>query len=159
MNPFKSHKGFTLLELILTISLMGILGVSVIPLITSTQAFGLDNATRKLESDIRFAQSMAMTKGEAYGFRNISDGKNTTFEVYIVATGLPEKSPYSREPLQEDISDKFKGIFFKDNNHHITFDAQGNPTFITGGQYITLKNQDAEVKAIFINNVGLITIP
>lgn len=159
MNLFKSNKGFTLLELIMTISLMGILGVSVIPLITSSQAFGLDNATRKLESDIRYAQSMAMTKGEAYGFRNISDGKNTTFEVYLVSSGLPAKSPYSREPMLEDISAKFKGVFFEHNNHHITFNAQGNPTFITGGQYVALKNQDNEKKAIFINNVGLITIP
>ncbi|EKD50763.1 MAG: hypothetical protein ACD_62C00432G0002 [uncultured bacterium] len=151
--------GFTLIELVLVIALMGILGYTAIPAITSTQTFGLDNASRKLEADLRYAQNTAMTTGEPHGFRTITDGTTSDYEIYEVVSNQPINSPYDRLPMIEDFTESYKGISFKDDNSYdIRFDAQGNPTFIVGGQNIILRNPGNETKTISINNIGLIDV-
>ncbi len=58
-NP-KSKKGFTLLELVLVIVLIGILSVFVVPMLPNVTTMKAGSFADKLRADIRYAQSLAM---------------------------------------------------------------------------------------------------
>ena len=63
-KAFMSHKGFTLIELIMVIVLIGIIAVFIAPRLgdmTSTKAAAFRD---KLRADIRYAQNLAMTRNQ-----------------------------------------------------------------------------------------------
>ena len=57
--------GFTLIELITMMTIIGILAVLVVPRLTG-QAINLSATTAKLAADIRYTQSLAMSQGQRY---------------------------------------------------------------------------------------------
>ncbi len=78
---FNKELGFSLIELIIIIILVGILGVY------ATEKFpgsvvNLDAQAQELSNDIRFAQSLSMTKGQRYRFVKLS---STTYQILNAA--------------------------------------------------------------------------
>ncbi|MCP5464158.1 MAG: prepilin-type N-terminal cleavage/methylation domain-containing protein [Deltaproteobacteria bacterium] len=108
-HNLESQQGFSLMELILVMSLIGIMAFTAIPAITNTQSVSLDAASRKLESDIRYAQNLAMTTGDAYGFRTITDASDTNYEIYEVTSNTAVEDPYDHLDMQEDFTESFNG--------------------------------------------------
>ncbi len=159
MKTLKKQNGFTIVELIMVIVLLGILATTAIPYMTSTNFFNLDTATRKLESDLRYAQNLASTTGDSYGFRTLNDGVDSTYEIYEVSTNQAIDSPYSHIAMQEDFEDSFPGILFENGTQYdIEFDSDGNPSFVAGGSTITLIDGSQNTKTIDINTIGLISV-
>jgi len=158
MLKFKEN-GFTLLELLAVMSVIAIITVTALPNLTSSQTVALDAASRKVEGDIRYAQSLATTTGDEYGFRTIDDGNDTTYEVYEVASDDVVESPYDHQPMQEDLDESFPGIVFQNNeSYDITFGSQGMPNHVDGDGSLEIENDDGEIKTISINDAGLITV-
>lgn len=153
----KNQKGFTLLELVIVMALLGLIGTVTIPLFSGTDSMALDGASRKLESDLRYAQSLATTTGDVYGLRTTSSATNSTYEVYRVYDNSLVTSPYDRQPMQEDLDESFNGVFFQ-NQGHVTFDATGTPTFVLGAGNVRLENASGDIKTVKINSLGLMTI-
>lgn len=154
------QKGFTLLELALVIAVLGIITYTAMPLFDTLDPVNLDTAARKLEADIRYAQTLSTTTGDPHGFRNISDGLTTTYEIYSVITNTAVTSPYDHEPMQEDFNDTFQGVNFVDNNHDIQFDGLGKPTIISGTDQIPISNKDGSQSKIIeiVTSTGLVRI-
>lgn len=160
MRLLKNHNGFSLMELILVISLMGIMSFVAAPIFMDNQQFNLDGAARKLESELQYIQNLAMTTGESYGFRTTgagSGGANTAYEIYRVATDDPIESPYTHLPMEEDLESGFQGIVFSENEQ-IVFNSDGEPSFGLGGGEIEMNGPGDQQGSVVVNNVGLIQI-
>ena len=69
------HRGFTLLELTLVTAIIGIVAVSVIPNLSSTDPSRLDLAALEIADAMRFARSEAIRLGIPRGFRHQLDQK------------------------------------------------------------------------------------
>ena len=127
---FRLHStgGFTLLESLLAISIAGLLAVVAIPRDNDLKSpMTLDAAARKLTSDIRYAQNMAATTGDTYGFRVTGA---TTYEIYNVGTGVVAPSPFTSQPMQENFGSNFGNTQFF-TTYTVQFDDDGKP--VTGG--------------------------
>jgi prepilin-type N-terminal cleavage/methylation domain-containing protein len=158
----KRNHGFTLIELVLVISILGIVAASAIPAILDTQTVNLSTATQKLEQDLRYAQMLSTTTGDLHGFRTIAPAvqgdSSTTYEVYNVSSGDVIESPYHHLDMTENLDDEFPGVVF-DTGYDIEFDSLGRPTTNTGTNTITLSNDSEESREMTINsNTGLITV-
>jgi prepilin-type N-terminal cleavage/methylation domain-containing protein len=58
--------GFSLLELVLVLAIVGILAVFVMPRLTTTQSITVAAVTSRLVANIRYTQSLAMSRGQRY---------------------------------------------------------------------------------------------
>ncbi|MBX7149268.1 prepilin-type N-terminal cleavage/methylation domain-containing protein [bacterium] len=128
-----NQKGFTLIELVLTIVVVSILSVVAMPNF-DTSAITLDSASRKILTDIRYAQNLSTTTLDAYGFRVTGA---TTYQIYKQSTGAVATNPITNKPMQYDLSTNFSGARFTNQNINVIFNAYGNPTS-GGGTNITL---------------------
>ncbi len=154
VQALKNQFGFTLYELVLVMSLIGIMTFVAIPAITNVQGISMDQASAKVESDIRYAQNLAMTTGDEYGFRT-TGGANTAYEVYDVSTGTAVESPYDHLPMTEDLLNDYGGVSMT-GAVNITFDERGYPTIVTGTNEVTMQNSGGETQVITIGDNGLI---
>ncbi len=132
----KSEKGYTLVELVLCMLLLGIMGTAAIPKDPGLGPISLDAAAQKIKTDIRYAQNMATTTGDSYGFRVTG---NTTYQIYNATTGGVAKSPTTNQNMNEDLSDNFRAVRFNQANYQITFDSAGKPSS-GGGSLVTLQD-------------------
>lgn len=137
-----NNKGFTLIELILTISLMSILSYAAIPKSAPLASFNLDASARQIKSDIRYAQNLATTTGENHGFRTTG---NHTYEIYNVTTGALATSPVTHEDYTVDMSGSYGDVLFADD-YVIEFDTLGRP--VTGGGTIVEVGEGAALKQV-----------
>lgn len=62
-NRYQLNTGFTIVELVVVISIIGILSVSVIPRFFDTQSYKNRQATDELLAAIRYSQQVAMNRG------------------------------------------------------------------------------------------------
>lgn len=162
----KKSCGFTLIELALTIALLGIVTITAIPKVnTAEQAVALDASSRTFESDTKYAQSLASVTGDTHGVRVSNDNK--TYTVYRKDTNGVEttvSSPHNHQPMQTDISQKFQGTSFSPSAQPITieFDGNGKPT-APANQQINILNQTGSTKSIIISaatgRIDIITPP
>jgi prepilin-type N-terminal cleavage/methylation domain-containing protein len=70
----KSNQGFTLIEAIAVLIILGILGVVIASRVSSTSTYSVKSQAEVLKSHIRYAQTMAMSTGIIWGI-NIPDSK------------------------------------------------------------------------------------
>ncbi len=61
-----SEQGFTLTEHVIILVIVGIVAVAAMPRLGDTTGIKASATARKLQSDIAFAQSLAMTQGQRY---------------------------------------------------------------------------------------------
>ena len=103
------EKGFTLIELILVLVIIGFLTSLVAPAITSLAGLKLKTATRKMAAGLRYARSQAVTTGSEYQVVfDIEKGE------MIIESLQEEEKPYSysddyeagEEEEEEDVSAK-----------------------------------------------------
>lgn len=162
----KKSCGFTLIELVLAVALLGIVTVTAIPKVnTAEQAVALDSVSRTFESDMKYAQSLAAVTGDTHGVRVSNDNK--TYTVYRKDANGAEttvSSPHNHQPMQTDISQKFQGTSFSPSAQPVTveFDSNGKPTALAN-QQINILGQNGSSKSITISaatgRIDIITPP
>lgn len=64
---YKNNSGFTLIEIVLMIIILGVIGFVISISIGDINSTKLNSAARRLASDIRYAQQLAMTKQIRHG--------------------------------------------------------------------------------------------
>lgn len=156
-----SESGFSLIELVLVISLVGIMSVYAVPAMLNMGAINLDGASRVVESDIRYAQNLATTTGQTHGFRTLAaTGENPIiqYEVYNSVTGAVVSSPYDHLPMSENLEESYNGVEFG-SVVDIRFDDIGTPNFVSGSGDVPMATEDGESnKTVTVSSTGLIEI-
>jgi general secretion pathway protein H len=93
---FGERKGFTLIELILVLVIMGLLTSLVAPAITSLAGLKLKTAARRIAAGLRYARSQAVTTGSDYQVVfNLEKGE-------VTVESLQEEEPYRGDGEQKE---------------------------------------------------------
>ena len=122
-------RGFTIIELMMVVVLIGILAVSVVPKFVDTSAISLVGAAAMVAADIRYTQELAMSTNSSKTIVFTTSNDNYTVDSRNV--DLPSKVSIS------------SGTTF-------TFNSLGEPT-TGGGSSVTL-SAGAESKTINVEN-------
>lgn len=146
-------RGFTLIELVI---LMSILGIMVVLYTSSTgdlSDVSVDAASRKVQSDIRYAHQLATSTGVDHGAVFTQNGG---YEVYSWAPGNPVIDPVTREDMVVALDD-FEGVTIS-NNYQVKFNSRGEP--VTGGDgRVTLTATSGAVRDVrVIDKTGAVVI-
>ncbi|MBI4209813.1 MAG: type II secretion system protein [Deltaproteobacteria bacterium] len=152
-RPLKN--GFTLVELVLVIALLGLFAVGVVTMTFNFKRSHLQVAAEKVRTDIEQARSLAMTKkGTTFGvFFNDSTDQYT---VYQTAVTTPVADPLTKQNLIETFS-KWSGVTLTGGNYTVEFNSLGSPT--TGGGGSVQITDGTNTKTIIVTAVtGHVTV-
>ena len=125
-------RGFTLVELVLLISILGILVLVAIPDRSSIDEVSLRAAARRLASDLRYAQGESMARRVRHGVRFDVAGKR--YAVVATGRGEPVEDPGARgHALEVDFTSAsaFRGVTLVsasfDGSPEVSYDYFGVP--------------------------------
>ncbi len=149
----KRWNGFTLLEIILTMSLLSIVSVGVYSTLTP-QLVHVDLAMLKVVHDVRFAQDRAMVSGRNHGFRTIT---STQYEIYDTSPGNPITDPSTQSAMTISLASNYPNVAFQ-GIYRLEFNLLGSPV-MGGGSSVGLSNGTETKSFLLTNNTGLINLP
>ena len=125
-------KSFTIIELIMIIVIIGIITVAALPRLDLHNNIKLQGAGKKLISDLRYSQTIAMSKHT--DTRLVFDPLNNTYSAYFWENGVwqPLKDPYTRQDLSLDLdTSSFPGVTISSSDfggtNTLKYDWQGIP--------------------------------
>jgi prepilin-type N-terminal cleavage/methylation domain-containing protein len=132
-----SERGFTLTELIVIISILGILSWLAFPKMTAMDEIKLDTAGRRLANDLRYAQSLAISKRVIHGI--LFDAALEKYTVFAPNAATPITDPADRaRGMVVDYTRKteFRGVLIQSatfgTTPGVTFDYFGVPRDTAG---------------------------
>ena len=126
-----AKKAMTILEVIMVFFIVAILAVSVIPRFQIHYEVKLQAATKRVTSDIRYTQSLAVTQHQDYVIE--FDVGSDIYQVYRVSDGQPAPDPFTRSPLAIDFRTdaQFAGVDISsvdfNNSNMLRFNWEGIP--------------------------------
>lgn len=112
------HGGFTLMELVATLVLMGILAFSVVPRFLDKGSIDVSATAEQLAGDIRYTQSLAMTSGQ----RNRINLAAASYQI-TTSAGAPVAHPATGSTAAISLGDVSLGGY----SGYIAFDGKGVP--------------------------------
>lgn len=135
----KGNKGFTLIELILAITITGIISVIVLPNITnSVTSVNLKLATGKLMDDVRYVQNYAVTNHCNTWFTVNVDSNYYSYGYYATSPNIDPQlltDPSTNQPGFINLNDYNNVLLTSETlNGGLDFDWFGYPT--NGGQIV-----------------------
>lgn len=159
----KKSTGFSLLELVVVISVIAILAASLIPRISS-DALTIAAQAEQVASDIRYTQSLAMTQGQRYRVNFPSTTTYTITDTSGVATFSPGAGNTSAVTLQQSAVITLPPTNLA--NSLVAFDGRGIPytdagatTVLASAATITL-TQGSSTRTITIQpQTGRVDVP
>ena len=120
------QKGFTIIELVIVIMIVGILSVSLV-FNNSQKALKTASQSEILASNVRYAQTLSMTKGSRYYLEKTSA---TSYQVKSAA-GTPVTLPAGGTTTTLSGGSTFSA-FSNFPNNLVAFDGKGTPYTDTG---------------------------
>lgn len=118
----KSGAGFTLLELVMVILIVGIISVVAAPNWIGSESFGPEYESRRVLNDIRYTQAMSMSSGQRYRWVRTSSSTYQILNESGTAIMLPSGS--TSVTLSSGVT---FGSFSNLPNNLIAFDSVGAP--------------------------------
>ncbi len=144
--------GFTLLELILVIVVISIMAVEVLPIMSTSTTISLLAQAKQLASDIRYTQTLAMTKGQRYYLIKQS---STTYQILSSAgTAVPLVMGNTTVTLNSRIT---FGTLTNLPNSLIEFDGRGTP-YVTSASPGTALASTATIPLVSGGNTHTVSI-
>lgn len=146
-------RGFTLIEGILVIVVLGILAGLYISFSGNLSDASLDAASHKVQNDIRYAHQLATSTGVNHGAAFTAGG---SYEIYSGSPGTPATDPVSRGGLVEDLS-KYQGVSIG-NSYQVEFNSLGEPV-VGGDGHVRLNAVSGEYKDVYVvDKTGAVVI-
>lgn len=90
-NNKKHQRGFTIIEVIAVMVIIGVLAAVVISRMTSPSSFGLVSETDILKGHLRYAQYRAMSHSETWGIQFTTNGYSLVCPSTITTCKLPNE--------------------------------------------------------------------
>lgn len=132
-----AQSGFTLTELIVMLSIVGILSWIAFPKMAAMDEIKLDTAARRLAADLRYAQSQAISKRVMHGI--LFEPSIERYTVFAPTISTPVTDPADRaRPLRVDYTSRteFQGVLISSATFGTTpgvkFDYFGVPRDTSG---------------------------
>jgi MSHA pilin protein MshC len=148
-----SHSGFTLVELVAVILLLGILAFSVAPRFLDKGSIDVSAMAEQLASDIRYTQSLAMTSGQ----RNRINLAAASYQI-TTSAGAPVTHPATGSTTAISLGNvSLSGYNPPLTNSYIAFDGKGIPytnvsgTVLAASATITLNSPGAAQRQIVVS--------
>jgi MSHA pilin protein MshC len=88
MRRMSNPSGFTLVELVIVLILLGILAISIIPRSPTKGSLTITGQAHQFASDIRYVQSLSMTRGQRYCVNLTSTGYSMTTSNCSTSAGV-----------------------------------------------------------------------
>ncbi len=100
------NKGFTLVELVMLITVLAIMSVVAVPIFTDIGSVKAVGAAKKLVSDLSLARQLARTRNGIYGISFNAALDTYTVHLYdpLTATETPVTDPLTRSPMVVDFT-------------------------------------------------------
>ncbi len=146
-------RGFSIIELVLVLAMLGVVGVSAIVKGFSPDAARLDAAANQISSDIMLARENALATGHVSGVQFIN-GEN--YVVYQGTVLTPLASPLTKQNMIVLISTNYPTVSLT-KNFIVEFDKSGAPS-IGGGGDVTISNGKQTKTIIVTAHTGRISI-
>ncbi len=105
MKPTLKQSGFTLVELLIVVIILGIMATISLPMLSNSSSFQLQAAVRELDSMIQYCQNLSITKQSIYQI--IIDTDNNTLQVCDEDGNLID-DPGKTMPSDATDPDKYK---------------------------------------------------
>lgn len=158
----RRFRGYTLIELLIVIAILGLAGALLVPRLVNADTFAVQAAVRAMVADITFAQTDALARQEIRRVQFLRDDLDRIHGYAILAPANqaiydgpfdPETAEYLDHPsaiatggsfiVDFDVDERFSGVEIESVNFNgsdwIAFDALGGPLgragqpFTTGG--------------------------
>lgn len=162
-------RGFTLIELVMVIVIVGILAGLVIPRFESFYAIKLEGAVKKVVSDIRYVQQLAVARHDDYAIS--FNATNETYRGFRVLDNSAIQDPFTRQSLDPWVNfitnPQYKGIDISSVNfggtQTLRFNWQGIPqnasgTDLSSDGSLQLQSQGASRNIYVTPNTGRVRI-
>ena len=158
----RGRGGFSAAEFLVVLSVLALLAIVSLPIFAATfKNARLSGAVLQLASDIRYARSLAVSKGGLYGVYTLGN----TYRIEKSATDTTWSSPTNITNWQ-DLSTQFVGVTIQNMGNG---DPIGGPIFNAIGASVDSANivrsvnitlaDDSATKVIQVNPAGNVKIP
>jgi MSHA pilin protein MshC len=140
MKNIKSNKGFTLIEVISVLILIGIISVVMIARMSNTADYDLASQLEAVKAHLRLAQSRAMSWNKSCG---VNFSAQTTYYLFDASAPDTPVQMLGEKNVTVDLVDKDSTLKITSAPQVVTFDAYGSPgtatvTVATNGGNITI---------------------
>ena len=127
------RKGFTLVELIIVVVILGIAAAMAVPMFSGAADMQVRSAANRIAADIDYAKGLAITHQRAYSV--VFDPANESYDIRVTSTNAIVENPVTGNVFVVDFSadsrlsrvDIDTADFDSDSDDAITFDYLGSP--------------------------------
>ncbi|MBT3182324.1 MAG: type II secretion system protein [Deltaproteobacteria bacterium] len=146
-------RAFTLLEILLVMGMLSVISLIFISYSGDVGNVSVDALSRKIQSDIRFAQQLATSTGVSHGVQFTASGN---YIVYENTPSTPATDPFDRGPMVEDLEEY--GDITIGSNYTVEFNKVGKPTTGGGGNVEVVADSGAARTIYVIENTGAVIV-
>lgn len=153
--------GFTLTEMLITITVMSIVAAMVVPAMLTQQSFVAQAATRSIAADVMFAQNEAIARQSPRRLTfDVADNRYSITDADGVPVSFDWRGGSGDDSIVDfDIDPRFRSVNIVSasfgGNNYLEFDDMGSPT--TGGQ-IEIESIEARFRIKITSFSGRVTI-
>ncbi len=154
-NSRRAYAGFTLVELMVTVVIMGIVSVAVIPSMDNVRSMRSGAARDDLVRYIHVARGRAVASGTPRGIQvDLTDSSLTMVKLNRRGVVTPETDPLTNADRTIDLSELYPGVRITDmlngdgigGSGTMWFDFESNPmTYNTVSKTFTLNTQSVTI--------------